>query len=188
MKRILVDPGHGGKDPGAVSSEVKEKDLAWKYSLTLKYFLEKKGYYVGLTRWSDVDVPLGWRGQQAVGYDVFTSIHFNAGSSQAEGAEVWYHDDSRRGKILATFVSAELEKIGKFRGIKKDTTRYRSGFCVLRVAEGKGVPSILIEVDFISNPKAVRKLTPNDERIKRMRAVADGIDKFLQTIETTKGR
>jgi len=180
-KKILIDPGHGGSDPGAVGQRgEREKDFTWKYSLTLKYLLEKMGYYVGLTRWGDNDVPLGGRGQMAVGYDVFISIHFNAGSSSAEGAEVWYHDDSRKGKILATWVDTELRKVCQSRGIKRDTSMYRSGFCVLRVAEGKGVPAILVEVDFITNPKVVEKLATDDERKKRMQAVANGIDKFIK--------
>ncbi|MBC7327539.1 N-acetylmuramoyl-L-alanine amidase [bacterium] len=180
MKRILIDPGHGGSDPGAVANGVKEKDLAWQYSLTLKYLLQQKGYDVGLTRWGDAFVPLGWRGQLAKGYDVFCSVHFNAGSEKAKGTEVWYHDKKTRGKQLASLVERELKKVCSSRSIKKDTNRYRTGFCVLRVAEGKGVPAILVEVDFITNPEMAKLLQTREERIKRMQAVADGIDKFLK--------
>jgi len=77
-------------------------------------------------------------------------------------------------------VEGELRKVCQSRGIKKDTSMYRSGFCVLRVAEGKGVPAILVEVDFITNPKVAEKLATDDERVKRMTAVAKGIDRFLK--------
>jgi len=180
MKRILIDPGHGGNDPGAVHFGAKEKDLAWQYSLTLKYLITKLGYPALLTRWGDVYVPLGWRGQLAMGYDAFVSLHFNAGSLKAEGSEVWYHGDSRKGKQLATFADSELKKVSPSRGIKKDTTRYQSGFCVLRVAEGKGTPAILVEVDFLSNPKVMERLKEDEDRVKRMQALANGIDKFFK--------
>ncbi len=181
LKRILIDPGHGGEDPGAIGpGGEREKELNWRYSLTLKWLLEKMGYEVGLTRWGDVNVPLGWRGKLARGYDIFLSLHFNAGGEEAEGAEVWYHEGSRKGKQLAMWVDIELKKLGKTRGVKKDTNRYRRGFCVLRVAEGQGVPSALLEVDFVSNPKVEKKVKAEEERMRRMQAVANGIDKFLK--------
>jgi len=178
MKRILIDPGHGGNDPGAVGNGLEEKDLAFKYSLTLKYLLEKLGYYVSLTRWGDTNPSLEKRGQSAVGYDAFISLHFNAGQPTAKGMEVWYHDT--KGQQLAKYVEAEMKKVATtWRGSKKDTAMYKTGFAVLRVAASKGVPAILLEIEFITN-KVILNLISDDNRINLMTALANGIDQFLK--------
>ncbi|MBC7330264.1 N-acetylmuramoyl-L-alanine amidase [bacterium] len=179
-KCIVIDPGHGGTDPGAVGFGVREKDLAWKYSLSLKWFLQKLGYDVILTRWSDVYVPLGIRPQIARGKDAFVSIHFNAGSEQARGLEVWYHDNDRKGKKFAETVEGVMRKVTTSRGVKRDTSRYKRGFCVLRLCSAWGIPAILVEVGFITNYEENKALMRDNERLRLMQSLALAIDKFMK--------
>lgn len=182
MRKIAIDPGHGGSDPGCVGFGVKEKDLALKYSLSLKWLLEKKGYSVVLTRDKDVFVGLSERPLIAkrVRADVFISIHFNAGDSRASGLEVWYHDNDVNGKRLAEVAESELKKVVNSRGVKKDTDRYRSGFAVLRGCSRNGIPAILVEVGFLTNFTENSMLVTDAVRIKLMSVLADSIDRYLK--------
>jgi N-acetylmuramoyl-L-alanine amidase len=93
---IVIDPGHGGKDKGAIYEDNYESDYTLMYSLQLKEKLEKIGYKVKLTRQSDEYVaPYGENGRAIVPYDtkakLFISIHFNSTSSELEvgGVEIY---------------------------------------------------------------------------------------------------
>lgn len=94
VKAIVIDPGHGGKDPGAVNHKgLKEKDIVLKMGLDLKKRLTKAGYTVYMTRDKDVYVPLEARTALANqrGADLFLSIHLNfSRSSNSYGIETYY--------------------------------------------------------------------------------------------------
>ncbi len=78
----MLDPGHGGHDPGAVANGLKEKDLVLKIVKKTKAILEKVyGATVKLTRSTDVYIDLSQRARLANnwGADYFVSIHINAG-------------------------------------------------------------------------------------------------------------
>ncbi len=91
---IVIDPGHGGKDPGAIGSRgTKEKDIALRVAMYLRNELIKRGYKVVLTRDKDVYLPLKKRTYIAnkSRADVFISIHCNASfSPSAQGSEIYY--------------------------------------------------------------------------------------------------
>ncbi len=93
IKRIIIDPGHGGEDNGAVSKNgVKEKDVVLKIAYKLAKELKKRGYDVILTRYTDVYVPLKDRTGIANSNngDLFISIHLNASYRKASGAETYF--------------------------------------------------------------------------------------------------
>ena len=98
-KVIVIDPGHGGKDPGAIGpSGVKEKDITLSIARRLKKILEKRGYTVILTRNGDVFVPLARRTEMAnkVGASMFISIHCNASRKKdSHGVQVFYLSPAR---------------------------------------------------------------------------------------------
>jgi N-acetylmuramoyl-L-alanine amidase len=79
-KTIIIDPGHGGRDPGAISNGIMEKTIALKVAKKLKSSLQKAGYNVLLTRTTDTFVPLQDRPKFAAqaGGDLFISLHCNA--------------------------------------------------------------------------------------------------------------
>ena len=92
IKKIIIDPGHGGEDKGAVSkSGVMEKDVVLKIAYKLAKELQKRGYEVVLTRYTDVYVPLKDRTGIANSNngDLFISIHLNASYRKASGAETY---------------------------------------------------------------------------------------------------
>ena len=114
VKTIVIDPGHGGKDPGAISQAGQEKQIVLSLSKTLRDILVKKGYQVQLTRDTDVYIPLRKRTQLATNQkaDLFISIHANAStSSKAAGIETYYlalaSDESARITAMRENAGAE---------------------------------------------------------------------------------
>ena len=93
IQTIMIDPGHGGKDPGAVCSGVLEKDINLRLAKILGKILKKKGYNVLYTRTSDTFLPLEERTAMAnaKSTDLFLSLHVNAhNSSKVHGLEIYY--------------------------------------------------------------------------------------------------
>ena len=120
VRTIVIDPGHGGKDPGAVSkSGVKEKTIALDVAKRLKKLLESKGSYrVYLTRETDVYIPLEKRTAFAneKEADIFISLHANAHKSRrARGVETYYLSLASDEEARAT---AALENASAEKGIK----------------------------------------------------------------------
>ncbi|MDD4909507.1 MAG: N-acetylmuramoyl-L-alanine amidase [Candidatus Omnitrophica bacterium] len=109
IKRIVLDAGHGGKDPGAIGrGGLREKDVNFDIVKRLKKRLESEGFEVILTRASDIFITLGERSRIAnrSGADLFISIHSNANRSKyVNGFEVYYLtstvDDSNRAYTTA---------------------------------------------------------------------------------------
>ena len=105
---VVLDAGHGGKDPGKVGhNHVKEKDIALKIVLQVGEILEKeRNIKVVYTRKTDVFVELTERGRIAnkADADLFVSIHCNAHNSQAAGAETW---------VLGTHVNRQNFEVAK---------------------------------------------------------------------------
>ncbi len=98
LQRIVIDPGHGGKDPGAIGwGGLKEKNVTLKIALYLRDYLKRDGFTVFLTRDKDVFVPLRKRVQFSNSHqaDLFVSIHCNASLSRyATGFETYYLDEA----------------------------------------------------------------------------------------------
>jgi N-acetylmuramoyl-L-alanine amidase len=92
VKTIMLDPGHGGKDPGAVANGIREKDVNLRFSRILGKLLEEKGFSVHYTRTTDVFIPLEQRTAMAnvKKADLFLSIHCNANhSTRVSGLETY---------------------------------------------------------------------------------------------------
>jgi len=101
VKIVVIDPGHGGEDPGARHSGIVEKDYVLEFGKLLKSFFDRDpGYRAVLTRTGDYIIPLVRRSQIAehLGADVFVSIHVNYNKKRAiRGIEVYY--ESYRGAV-----------------------------------------------------------------------------------------
>jgi len=118
IKTVVIDPGHGGKDPGAIGRYgTKEKDVVLDISRRLKKRLEKRGIKVYLTRDKDVFIPLHKRAKIAESKkaNLFISVHANASRyRRAKGFEVYYlseaTDDNARALAAAENASLEFEE------------------------------------------------------------------------------
>lgn len=98
IKVVVIDPGHGGHDPGAVANGLREKDIVLQVSKLVKKKLEKLGIKVVLTRDGDYFVTLGERARIAHKYkaDLYVSIHCNyAPGSKARGIETFFLSEAR---------------------------------------------------------------------------------------------
>jgi len=126
VQTIMIDPGHGGKDPGAVVGNFKEKDIALRMSKVLGRKLEQEGFDVLYTRTEDVFVPLEERTAMANSQkaDLFISVHANAHRNQnVRGFEVYYlnfaqDEDAKR--VAARENAVSTQKISDLQYILTD--------------------------------------------------------------------
>ncbi len=209
IKTIVVDPGHGGRDPGAISfSGLKEKELNLKVARHLKEILERNGFKVILTRSKDIYLSLQKRVEIAKKYDadLFVSVHANANRSRyIDGVEVYYlspfrFDSHRRAISLAKddFFKKDLDpevrtilwdlSLTKSYMLSVDLARQiyysfrrlgfateppkRANFYVLRLAY---VPSILVEIGYLTNRLEEKKLRKPSYQKRIAEAIALGI-------------
>ena len=164
-KRVIIDAGHGGNDPGAVSGNLKEKDLTLQASKYMEKRLNKLGIPTVMTRENDSSLPKDERiskvlnahkGQPAI----LVSNHINAGGG--EGAEIIYA--LRNDPTLANLV---LDNIGEAGQIKRKIYQRRlpenpnlDYYYILRES-GQNTEPILIEYGFIDNENDRNKLLNN---------------------------
>ena len=149
---VILDPGHGGIDSGAVGiNGTKEKEVVLhivREVVRLNRELFNDTLEIYLTRYSDMLIPLGDRTKlaKALKANVFVSLHCNqAARKAAQGIEVYFDGTDRESEKLAMEFSHELnDKLGfKTRGVKY------ANFQVLR--ETPNIPSVLLELGFLSN-------------------------------------
>ncbi|MEK5214762.1 N-acetylmuramoyl-L-alanine amidase [Psychrobacillus sp. FSL H8-0487] len=162
---ILIDAGHGGKDPGASSQGVTEKSIVLKVSKLVEQKLKNAGAGVIMSRTGDTFPSLQDRValSKSTNSELYVSIHVNAATSKtANGTETFYNlsanDNGAESKVLATKIQQEIIKNANMnnRGIKEGE------FYVIKQME---IPSVLVELGFISNQQDFNKLV-NDKYIE----------------------
>lgn len=183
--KIILDPGHGGKDLGTFSkknTKYQEKTITLATSKLVKNYLENMGYNVTLTRTRDVFVALDKRAEFANNLEpeLFVSIHFNsAPNKQAEGIEIFYYrtdTDKKRSalsKILAENVLKEIlnETGAKSRGVKHGN---------LAVIRETTMPAVLVEGGFLTNENEVVKIKDQEYLEKIALGIANGIHSYVK--------
>lgn len=177
MIRVLIDPGHGGKNrSNRGPTGYVEADGALKIALFLKAILEATGLFeVFLTRDCDKTVSLADRAKMAIKLkvDIFISQHTNAGPKGAGGTEVYYSVDIPGDRELAEKLSKAVSSVLgiKNRGAKtKPSTKdpREDYYTVIDVAQDGGVPHVfIIESAFHSNPDE-EKLLLQDENLRKI--------------------
>lgn len=187
-KIILLDAGHGGKDPGSHNGEYYEKDFNLAIMLELKELLEDEGYIVYATREKDVALTVNDRVELATeeypNAALYVSIHNNAVENKNySGTLVMYcpRDTSEYGitnKQFASYVLDELvDELGTInRGfiVVKETDTSK------RVLTEVPMPSILCEVAFVSNDEEVERLATKKFQQNAAKAIFNGIEKALK--------
>lgn len=176
--QVVIDPGHGGSDPGAVANNLQEKEINLTIAKKVSTNLTKKGVTVIMTRSTDEYLGLVERAQKgtATRATIFVSLHCNsAESTSAQGVETYYYinSDNPYDEALATYIQeAVIEATGaKDRGVKS------ANFSVLRNSE---IPAALIEMGFISNSSEAAMLDDADYQNKIATGVTNGIINFLK--------
>ncbi|RXZ83222.1 N-acetylmuramoyl-L-alanine amidase [Paenibacillaceae bacterium] len=172
---IVIDPGHGGKDPGAEgASGHYERDYTLALSTKVFELLQQEpGFSPYLTRSGDTFIELENRAQMAneLEADAFISIHGNTFTdSSISGTETYYYEE---GSIpLANEVHGQLVEAAGFkdRGVKHD------GWMVLKKSER---PAILVEVGFLTNPGDEAAMLSEAHQNQVAQAIANGIKAYF---------
>ena len=188
---IVLDPGHGGSDPGMIGIDgLEEKGINLSVSLLLKEKLEEKGYTVVLTREADQglydDSAQNKKAQDMqrrialideTAPALTVSIHQNSYQQDASvhGPQVFYYETSSEGKELAADLQESLNttlEVERPREIKGNTSYYL-------LKRSKGV-LVIAECGFLTNPDEAALLQTGDYQKKVASALADGIFTYLQ--------
>jgi N-acetylmuramoyl-L-alanine amidase len=202
---VILDPGHGGSDPGAINPIGTEAGYNLQVGLKAKSMLEKNGYRVVMTRQSDRYLTLQQRVDLAnavSGNAVFISIHFNSGGPDARGIETFTLSPMGvshygRGLLASDFSlragnrqdSANIALATAFHGSLKrrlggdaktiDRGIKRARFTVL---SGVRHPAILIEGGFMSHPQEARLIANDSYRTAVANSSVDAVARYRSAI------
>lgn len=179
---IVIDPGHGGWDPGAVVGKTQEKTIVLDISRALKQILEEQGATVILTREEDMHYSKSVREDltQRVALvaqhkgNVFVSIHANKDPCNCWGAQTFFQRGGLpAGKQLALAIQARLRSL-------TPTTRgaLPADYFVLRTSP---VPSAIIETGFLTNAKEHQRLKDPDYQRTLAQAIALGLADYFKS-------
>lgn len=195
---VVVDPGHGGEDPGAVGrSGVYEKHAVLGISLKLKPLLERSAVYTYLTRSDDRDlsdpsepdleirVKQDMRGRanlvKARKADILVSIHANSFPSPIwSGAQTFYNPKDPLSKLLAKSIQSEL--------VSRLGPNYREAKAAgdLFMLKESGVPAAMVEVGFLSNPQEETLLADPKYQDRVALAIYHGIVRYFVRLYAEK--
>ncbi len=222
IKRIVIDPGHGGDDPGAIGpSGVQEKDIVLSVGRKLGAILTARyGAEVIFTRDKDIFIPLNERTEIANSKkaDLFISIHANASPrKEARGIETYFlnwTNDAEAMRVAARENKISFKKMEKMRSelqtILYDLARKNKNEESMRLAAsiqnamvntlkenyskiqdlgvkyaffyvlvGAEIPSILVEISFISNDEEEKRLTEELYKDRIAEAIATGVNSYM---------
>lgn len=195
LPTIIIDPGHGGRDDGAKSHGLVEKEVTLDVALRLEKVLQSFGFPTVMTRRDDSHVGLDERTALAnrIDHSVFVSIHFNESSaSSASGVETFYArekippenawtwvgffsnpevPDSDNGEGLAGYIQTALAE-------RTDATNRGIRGRPLYVVRHVRAPAVLVEGGFLSNGFEARLLSNSEYRDRLASAIAEGLMRF----------
>ena len=182
-KTIVVDPGHGGSNPGAVGNDTREADNNLAVSQKLRDKLVQAGARVILTRNSDRTVAaegnsLGEELQARLDIaennhaDIFVSIHSNSNPDSSIAGAMTFYPSGKSPKLALEVQSALIQAT---QSTDKGTSP--ATFYVLRNA---AMPSILVEMGFVTNPAEAARLHDNSYREQIAQGIFTGIAKYFQ--------
>ena len=194
-KTVFLDPGHGGKDPGAAYYNITEKELNMQVYKKLRKELEALGYTVLTSRDSDVFVDFVTERSRMVNKtdsDIFISIHFNATGNPASnkaGIQTYSYEEatgypskinpywhnhpdriSESNRLAADIHSSLLAETGA-----KDAGRLRSSFAVLRETNK---PAVLLELGYMDNFDESQRIRDSRYQDKLVVGIVKGIQKY----------
>jgi N-acetylmuramoyl-L-alanine amidase len=175
---VVIDPGHGGPDVGAIGNGIYEKNVVLPIAFQLGRALQQMGYSVVYTRTADIDLDLEPRVQIAenVRGDVFVSIHANSLATRANeisGVETYHAPGAVLGQQLASAVHQQI--IAGTGAVDRGVRAAR--FFVIR---NTSMPAILVETGFVTNPQDAANLNNPAYQERMAAAIARGVDQFMR--------
>lgn len=184
---VILDPGHGGEDPGMVLGRIYEKDINLQIAEKLRALLIDRGCNVFTTRDDDTYISLEDRIKltEKKKADLFLSIHLNAVDEDtvSSGIESYCNDSSCPGsRQLAEAVQSETvnETCARDRGVKGESNLY--------VVRKSKIPSCLIEAGFLTSDVERPLLLSDDYQNKIAEGIACGIQRYLTESKERNGR
>lgn len=178
MKKVVIDPGHGGADTGAIGGGIYEKNINLAVALLVEEKLKKKNVYTFMTRAKDTTLTLEDRTTYSneLAPDIFVSIHTNSTLQEdSYGLEVhYYKDDSLT--LAQTMHNNFVSEKNLKKWDTKDRGVIKSRFYVINHTEA---PSILIEIGFISNKLERAKLITKSRQEEIADSIVKGILEYL---------
>lgn len=219
VRTIMIDPGHGGKDPGAMANGLQEKDINLRMAKILGKMLGAQGFDVHYTRTTDKFIPLEERTAlaNAKNADLFISIHCNSyKDASIKGLEVYYLNlatDAQAVRVAARengvsakkisdmqFILSDLmlnSKINESRQmaalVEKETLRtmrpkhpltsHGAKGAFFYVLTGARMPSILVEMGYLTNPGEAAKLNSDEYLAAMARGLTAGVVAYKNKLE-----
>ncbi|MFB5661028.1 N-acetylmuramoyl-L-alanine amidase [Alteribacillus sp. HJP-4] len=174
---IVIDAGHGGSDGGAQANGLVEKQVNLAVALKVEDLLEDAGANVVMTRTNDTFISLNGRVSiaESANADSFVSIHANAATPGAEGAETFYnssHQSQKSYELARSIQNRLVSETGmKFRRVAE------AGFYVIK---NTTMPSTLIELGFLTNTGDSNRMKQSGYNDKAARAVYNGIADYYE--------
>ena len=189
-KIIVIDPGHGGKDPGCSAGlrpDFYEKDVTLAIGRRLRDVLTRNGATVFMTRSDDSYPSLRSRPRLANDRhaDYFISIHadssgdeHHANRNTLAGTTVYFHAQNSVCRLMAADIGRCIAETSglSYNGVKSDTIRYGTGFAVLRRNE---MPSVLVETGYMNNDRDLAKLRDDAAQQRIAVGITAGLRDFI---------
>ena len=195
QKTVIIDAGHGGEDPGKVSSysDLKEKDINLKIAFKVKELLEKEKYKVILTREEDKlvytdgttniyekrkqDLTQRKKTMDEGGADIVVSIHLNGfPEAKYHGAQTFYPPNSEKSLKLAGSLQKSLRELVDPEN-KREPQEKKDPIVILKELV---TPTAIVECGFLSNAEEEKKLATDEYQSKLAAAIVDGINNYFK--------
>jgi N-acetylmuramoyl-L-alanine amidase len=198
---VVLDPGHGGQDSGAMCGAIYEKDLTFDIAQRVDRLLQAQGLATLMTRVGDSYVSLADRAAvtNRARDCIFVSIHFNEGKKVVGGVETYYaeHQAVPAPRLVSwipffqgpaaespTLASQSLARFIQEAMVARTKapdrgTKAEQFFVIANV----GVPAVLVEAGFLSNKDDIAKLENNDYREQMAAAISEGILRYRDVLK-----
>jgi N-acetylmuramoyl-L-alanine amidase len=186
-KVIVIDPGHGGAQPGARWREgnkvIEEKTIVLAIGLHMAELLSREGAKVILTRSEDKAIGLYERTALSNNAQAhfFISIHCdsNPRPNSASGTTIYYHKDDADSRALGQAILNEIVKVSGLpsRGVRSDSMLYQTGLAVLRTSQ---MPAVLIEVGYLNHSFDRAKLVDPNFQKRVAEAIVKGLKAHVE--------
>ena len=189
-KVVVLDPGHGGRDPGKVGvNQALEKDINLSVAEKVKEEMEAAGITVIMTRGEDKglydedadnkqvqDLQRRCELIHQAAPDCAVSIHQNSYSDESvSGAQIFYYEDSQEGKNLAACLQEAMST-----ELPEGTMREAKGNDSYYLLKKTDAPAVIVECGFLSNPEEADLLTDDTYQASLAGAICRGVERYLE--------